>query len=136
MLIRRRVYEQAGEDPGGAFYRCEGEAGCTRWKNAAGTYDEKLETVIPGCDKKCSPPPREEDRAARSGDAAVRDLVDNTAQLIAWENAGIETDWAEYSFEQQKLFVIWREAEREVEALHKMRVQAWIKAQFTTDTDK
>lgn len=116
----------------GAFYRCEGDAGCVRWQSQKGdTYEEKV-TCCVGCPKGCSPPIHPDD-AIDSIDDEVQDLVDRIETLIAWENAGIATDWSEHTFDTQKLFVIWRDAETQLALLHQVRWQTFLKSKFKTD---
>src|SRR5690349_18569203 len=102
------------------MYRCEGDAdpGCMRWQAQAGeTYEEKSR-ACQQCPKNCMPPLRDEDAAA-SREAEL--LVQQVSYLVAWENAGQDTDWNEYPFEIRKLFVVWREFERQVKNLRDAR---------------
>lgn len=134
-MIRRRVFEDSGEDPEGiGGYRCPGEGLCQRWDGAAGDYEQKTKACI-GCPKECTPPfeSRESGESRESeSDAEIENLVDEIAYIIAWENAGIPTDWSVYSFEHQKLAVIWRETEQQVKRIHSIRLQAYLKGHFTS----
>lgn len=128
------MFENAGEDPSGAMHRCEGDEGCTRWQGQKGdTYEEKLK-ACDECPRNCSPPPHpDEADDAADDDQEARELADRIEYLIAWEDAGIPTDWSAYTFDEKALFVIWRETEQAVKGIHTFRHQAWLKAQFKTD---
>lgn len=106
------VFEQAGEETDGGLHRCEGDKGCDRWIAQKGdTYEQKLK-ACEDCPKKCSPPAQNE--ITEAADAEVDRLVEQVRYLVSWEDAGIATDWSEYPFYIQRLFVMWRTAERDL----------------------
>lgn len=128
-MIRRRVFEQNGEDLAGVAHKCEGDKGCDRWASAKGdTYEQKL-AACENCPKNCTPP---SDPSIENDpeDHDVADLVDKIECIVTWENAGIRTDWSAYSFDHQKLFVVWRAAEKRVEQIQNGRIQAYLMAKF------
>lgn len=60
----------------------------------------------------------------------MQQLVDQVKYLVAWETAGRPTDWAEYPFEVQSLYVYWRDAEEDVRKLRDFRQATYIKRQL------
>jgi hypothetical protein len=139
----------AGEELGGSLYeQCPG-TGCDIWEAAAGDYDYKLETgVCAGCTRCGGNPPDEEeskvqgptpndevgldnDQLSTNDDHEVDDLVADIADIIAWENAGFDTDWSEYDFPTRQLVRIWRSKEREISEIRQTRMQAWLKTPHT-----
>jgi len=60
-------------------------------------------------------------------------MVEEIADIIAWENAGFATDWSHYPYETKELVKVWRNAERDVAAIQMTRTQIWYKAQFKTE---
>lgn len=110
-------------------HKCEGDKGCDRWASAKGTtYEEKL-SACKTCPQNCTPPPPP-DLVTEPDDNEVTDLVDEIEYIITWQDAGIATDWSAYTFDHQKLAVIWRAAEKQVERLQNSRMQAYLLSKF------
>lgn len=140
------MFEELGEEFGGSLYgRCPG-TGCDQWEAAAGDYDYKVETDVCGGCRDCggNPPEPEsvqnaectmhnEDDADPEPDAdedEIVDLVNDIADIVDWENAGLQTDWSHYPFETKKLVQLWRSTEREVAAIQNTRMQIFLKSWF------
>lgn len=138
--MRSRVYLENGEDIDGVGgMRCPGEGKCERWDGAAGeTFEEKVH-CCEGCPNECRPPVETSERGGEGEseredeDAAEIDrLVEQIAYLVSWENARPgETDWGEYDFDTQKLYVIWRNHEADIRLIRELRHQEFIKTQMS-----
>ncbi|MBV9242687.1 MAG: hypothetical protein JO314_11835 [Acidobacteria bacterium] len=119
------MYKLAGEDLTGR--RCPGDA-CSRWQNAAGTYEDKCLACI-GCGTcEGNPPPEEETESSgsRQSEDEIEGLVDDIQDIAAYENAGLATDWSCYSFEYPRLVTTWREAENHLMRIQSGRLQSFL----------
>jgi hypothetical protein len=120
LLIRKKVFEIAGEDFQGIVQRCPGES-CPRWQNAAG--DKKLATI--GCEK-CDGNPPLENQESENCEQKAQDLLEEAERLIGLSDCGIEIDWSNKDYEYFELFQMWRSCEKEIENLRKFRLQQFI----------
>lgn len=123
------------------YARCPG-TGCEIWEAAAGDYDYKVETgVCNGCRQCGGNPPEDsgqwsvvsgesEDQKPNTEDQEIEDLVNDIADITAWEDAGFPTDWQVYDFTVKQLVRVWRSAEREITEIRDRRMQAFIKGFF------
>lgn len=67
-------------------------------------------------------------REAQDEAEEITELVEEIADIIAWEDGGFSTDWSLYPFEYQKLFVVFRQAERQIERIKEIRFQNFVKS--------
>lgn len=58
----------------------------------------------------------------------IVDLVNDIADIVAWEHAGFRTEWSQYPFETKRLVQLWRTTEREVAAIQNTRMQIFLKS--------
>lgn len=144
------MFELAGEELGGSAYTACPGTGCPIWEAAAGDHAYKVETgVCEGCRDCGGNPPDEgssgsgsgsEETEGEAGNAAapaahdeaaeVDDLVQDVADIIAWENAGFTTDWSQYPIEIKNLVKYWRSAETDIANIRESRMQTFLKSWF------
>lgn len=130
-LIRRRVFELAGEDANAKVGQCPGES-CKQFaerfpKVRGKSWKERAEEACAGCSSCDGNPPDEPEEEGSGPTSEEQDLADLIEDIVDWEDAGFETDWSEYDFEICRLARYWRQCEREIERLHTGRFQAVIK---------
>lgn len=63
-------------------------------------------------------------------DAEIVDLVNDIADIVAWQQAGFETDWSHYPFETKRLVQLWFSTMSEVAAIQNTRMQIFLKSWF------
>lgn len=90
------------------------------------TWTARAEEACAGC-KKCEGNPPDEPEKGSEPSSDDQQIVEEIEDMIAWADAGFETDWTAYSFEKTKLYRYWRDCENEIERLHATRFQALIK---------
>lgn len=127
-MIWARVLELAGESESGTS-QCPG-TGCSRWENAAGSYEDKVKATL-GCEKCEGRPPAAEFEVESSKlkveeSDEVAELVEEIEDIIEWEDAGHVTDWSCYGFAHARLATVWRKAERYVERRQHGRMQSFL----------
>lgn len=118
------MYEENGEDvEGNSFYRCPGMECVNFAKEAGATWEGKAKAACTTCDKCNGNFPIDPSTVSEQEVNEVEELVEEIADIIKWENGGIQTDWTAYEFFYQKLVCEWREAEERLKKLERVRLR-------------
>lgn len=124
--IIRRVGEIHGETAG-VVLRCPGMS-CSRWRNAAGTFEEKTR-VCRGCDD-CSdnPPLRDEEDGFRLTPDIESRFVAQIESLRLEMKPFPRFDYSDLDWVECELLKVWIRQEELYENRHKSNLAAIIKA--------
>ncbi len=121
-LIWKYVFEENGEKLDTGVEKCPGEIACSMFQVALGETQDGLNAC-----KNCELLPTKHNPFDVDDADPSDEIFDEVKDIILWQNAGFETDWAAYDFEYQTLVKTWREVEETIRKIQAVKLQAFIK---------
>ena len=100
--------------------RCPGDDTCNRWTSAAGSFEEKTKACI-GCGQCDGKPPIKGGSKEAASVFQKQRVVAQIEGLVKRQNALLPI--GEITFVEERLLIIWREAEAEQERFFKIRTR-------------
>ncbi len=104
----------------GAVARCPGDESCDRWTNQAGSFEEKIKACI-GCDRCDDKPPLKSGSKEEASEFQKQRMIGAIEKLVQRQNANLPL--GEIGYLEERLLIIYREAEAEQDRLFKIRTR-------------